>query len=102
MFRVPMYRDEPTFDRSFKVTFWQWLRSSASQRDDWRQRRDAAARLAAYNQRLRGEQLAWNAIYNQQRDRVMREVDRGQRTREDAEQWLRLLHEGRVRMMGER
>lgn len=43
MFRVPSDPNHPTFDHTHKVSFWQWLTSSAQQRRQWRTLRDAAA-----------------------------------------------------------
>lgn len=42
MFRVPSDPQHPTFEHTHKVSFWQWLTSSAKQRHHWRALRDAA------------------------------------------------------------
>lgn len=53
MFRVPVSAEAPTFDDTFKVSFWRWLTSHAGQRKEWMQRRTAAARVAGANQEAR-------------------------------------------------
>lgn len=40
--RVPTDPDNPTYDQTFKVGFWRWLTSSASERKEWARRRNAA------------------------------------------------------------
>jgi hypothetical protein len=53
MFRIPANADAPTFDDTFDVGFFRWLTSKKAERVEWRRRRDAAAKTAAANQRLR-------------------------------------------------
>ncbi len=53
MFRVPRSADHPTFDDAEKIGFGRWLTSSAVDRREWMRRRNAAAQLAAANQRAR-------------------------------------------------
>jgi len=53
MFRVPVSADAPTFDETFKVSFWQWLTSKAPERKEWMRRRNAAAKVAMRNQEAR-------------------------------------------------
>jgi hypothetical protein len=50
MFRVPVSGEEPTFDDTFKVSFWKWLTSKSGERREWAARRNAAAKLAGANQ----------------------------------------------------
>lgn len=50
MFRVPVDADRPTFDHTFKVSFWGWLTSKGPVRREWMRRRTAAARLAERHQ----------------------------------------------------
>lgn len=49
MFRVPIDQSTPTFDSTFKVSFWRWLTSKAVDRKEWMRRRNEAARLAGRN-----------------------------------------------------
>jgi hypothetical protein len=51
MFRVPTDPTHPSFDQTFKVGFFRWLRSSKVDRLEWRRRRNAAAELAGEHQR---------------------------------------------------
>ena len=53
MFRVPADAHAPTFDRTFKVGFWQWLTSKGPERKEWMRRRNAAAKVAYRNQENR-------------------------------------------------
>lgn len=53
MFRVPRDPNSPTFDDTFKVSFWRWLTSSAADRKEWMRRRNAAAKVAMRNQEAR-------------------------------------------------
>ncbi|MEU1761686.1 hypothetical protein [Micromonospora sp. NPDC005652] len=56
MFRVPTDPATPTFDHTFKVSFWQWLTSKKPERVEWMRRRNAAAKVAMHNQNARAEQ----------------------------------------------
>lgn len=56
MFRVPSDAAVPTFDQTFKVGFFRWLSSSATDRQEWATRRNIAAKLAGANRVARGEQ----------------------------------------------
>jgi hypothetical protein len=50
MFRVPVSGEEPTFDDTFKISFWRWLTSKSAERREWFNRRRAGSKLAAANQ----------------------------------------------------
>lgn len=50
MFRVPTSADNPTFDDTFKVSFWKWLGSKKHDRGEWMRRRNAGAKFAERNQ----------------------------------------------------
>lgn len=56
MFRVPMNPNRPTFDETFKVSFWRWMKSSAYERREWVRRRGSAAKVAERNQIARVQQ----------------------------------------------
>lgn len=58
MFRVPSSHANPTFDETFNVGFFRWLTSRSADRHEWTRRRNAAARLAAANQRRRLREYA--------------------------------------------
>jgi hypothetical protein len=49
MFRVPDDWMLPTFDETFDVSFWMWLRSSKAERKEWGRRRHLATELAHIN-----------------------------------------------------
>ncbi len=53
MFRVPTDPTNPTFDSTFKVSFWQWFTSGKPERHEWMRRRNAGAKLANANQKSR-------------------------------------------------
>lgn len=44
MFKVPLDPANPTYRHAQTITFWQWLTSSAAQRQEWRRRRDAVGK----------------------------------------------------------
>jgi hypothetical protein len=41
MFRVPADADDPTFDRTEKISVRRWLTSSRAERMEWKRRRKA-------------------------------------------------------------
>lgn len=51
MFRVPADPNHPTFDRTFTVSFRQWLFSKAAERNGWLRRRGAAKHNDRLHQR---------------------------------------------------
>jgi hypothetical protein len=86
MFRVPSNPDNPTFDDTFKVGRMQWLKSSKSERDEWKRRRNLAAKLAqegqaarmhAWVERKNAEQLQASA--DERAERHLRQVVHAER-----------------------
>lgn len=75
VFRVPTDPNNPTYDSTYKVSFWEWLTSTKRERQLWRIRRDAAARLAARNQQRR-----WNDRLDPGRHREPDDEQDGDRT----------------------
>jgi hypothetical protein len=57
MFRVPVSQTLPTFDETFKVSFWQWLTSGKAERVDWMRRRNVAVKVAANNQQAKIDKM---------------------------------------------
>lgn len=57
--RIPSNPDNPTFDEVFTVSAWKWLTAAGSLRNEWRRRRNQAAKTAAANQRARAAAKGW-------------------------------------------
>lgn len=87
MFRVPVDPTRPTFDDTFKVTFWQWLRSAKLERIMWRDRRNAAAQLAKLNQ----DQRVWEAVRRRAIMQADKNVMNGKWTRDQRDEYIRDL-----------
>jgi hypothetical protein len=47
MFRVPVDAEDPTFDRTEKISVRRWLTSGRAERTEWKRRRNVAAATAA-------------------------------------------------------
>lgn len=96
MFRVPASADAPTFDHTFKVGFFRWLSSNGTERIEWARRRNAAARLAKFNQDKRTALMVEGRIagvVEKAEQRARNNVASGKMTQEAADEAVRRVRE---------
>lgn len=74
MFTVPADPDNPSYDRTFTVSFWQWLTSSKADRQEWRRRRDAVGQARVARADARVEQATAARDQAKQHKRAQRQA----------------------------
>lgn len=82
--RVPSNPAYPTFDETYDVGFVQWLKSTKDERKEWGRRRNAAAKLAEINQRIKANDVVASAALKRARNSDVRRALIEQHTEHDA------------------
>lgn len=86
---VPVDPQSPTWDRTVKIGFRQWLTSSKRQRQEWYRLRQAAARA---------QTLTWEAEGRERAERIARRVagpqqrQRAGQTRQGSAWWVTMWY----------